>query len=348
MEKSLFLMLLTALLAILFAWAFPRLHRKEWQFLAAVPLEEEAQGGSWKGINLTFYGFFVASANALALMLFILLASAIGLGLKTIFLLAGATFLVCLPGARIVARLVEGKKNTFTVSGASFVGLIAFPLVVLFVNRTQEGHVLPLVPLLAALATSYALGEGLGRLACLSFGCCYGKPLSTFSPFVETLLRPFSITFAGQTKKISYEGKYFEEAVVPVQMLTAVVHSLVAVTATALYLEGLYNWSVLLAVVATQSWRVASEFLRSDHRGGGRFTAYQAMSLFSILGTGMILNLAPAVAAVVPNLATGMTALWTPEAILAVQALWVLVFFYMGRSTVTASRISFSVRVDRI
>lgn len=348
MENSVFLTVLGGMLVIIFAWAFPRLHRKEWQFLAAVPVEEEGHGGSWRGVNLTFYGFFVASANAAALLLFLALTSAIGITLQTIFLLAGATFLFCLPGARIVARLVEGKSNTFTVSGASFVGLAVFPLVVLLLNRASGGPKLPLVPLLAALATSYALGEGLGRLACLSFGCCYGKPVSSFSPFFEMLLRPFSISFAGQTKKISYEGKCFEEAVVPVQMLTALVNAVVAIAAAGLYLEGFYVWSVIVSVGATQSWRVASEFLRSDHRGGGRFTAYQAMSFLSMLAAGVIVAFGSPTATVRPDISSGVATLWSPEAILAVQALWLVVFFYMGRSTVTASRISFSVRAERI
>ena len=348
MENRTFLLILSGLLTALFAWAFPRLHRKEWQFLAAVPVEEEGPGGSWRGMNLTFYGFFVATANAVALMLYIVLVSAAGLEIKTVFLLTGATFLICLPGARIIAGLVEGKKNTFTVAGASFAGLMTFPLVVWLINAVVAGPLVPILPAFAGLTASYALGEGLGRLACLSFGCCCGKPVSLFSPLAETLLRPFSITFTGHTKKVSYEGKYFEEALVPVQMLTALVHAVVTVLATALYLYVMYAWSAMLAVGATQSWRVASEFLRSDHRGGGRFTAYQAMSVLSMIGAGLILKFAPETERAMPDLSRGVATLWTPEVILAVQALWLVVFFYMGRSTVTESRISFSVRPDRV
>ena len=40
---------------------------------------------------------------------------------------------------------------------------------------------------LAALAIGYILGEGLGRLACLSFGCCYGKPLDQCGKVVSIL-----------------------------------------------------------------------------------------------------------------------------------------------------------------
>ncbi|MFH1477455.1 MAG: hypothetical protein ABIH24_08210 [Verrucomicrobiota bacterium] len=34
--------------------------------------------------------------------------------------------------------------------------------------------------LLGAVAPAYALGKGIGRLACISFGYCYGRPAPSF------------------------------------------------------------------------------------------------------------------------------------------------------------------------
>jgi len=44
-----------------------------------------------------------------------------------------------------------------------------------------------------------------------------------------------------------------------------------------------------------------------------------------------------------PSLFSGFRALWTPEVPLRVVVLWILVFLYTGRSSVTESRVSFYV-----
>ena len=80
----------------------------------------------------------------------------------------------------MIAGLVERKRNTFTVAGAAFVATIVFPLLVLAL-RPLAARVLhceiPVLPTFAAAAIAYVLAESIGRLACLSFGCCYGMPL---------------------------------------------------------------------------------------------------------------------------------------------------------------------------
>jgi hypothetical protein len=59
------------------------------------------------------------------------------------------------------------------------------PWIIKLLNATQAeafGGDIPLEPALAAMPVAYAYGEGLGRLACISFGCCYGKSLDQLSP----------------------------------------------------------------------------------------------------------------------------------------------------------------------
>jgi hypothetical protein len=102
-----------------------------------------------------------------------------------------AVLLVCLPAAKWVARLVEGKSCTFTIAGAFFVGIFVTPAVLHVFNLMLPGMGLrpvPIVPALAAVIIGYAFGEALGRLACISFGCCYGVSLSAAHPILQKVL----------------------------------------------------------------------------------------------------------------------------------------------------------------
>jgi hypothetical protein len=49
-----------------------------------------------------------------------------------------------------------------------------------------------------------------------------------------------------------------------------------------------------------------------------------------------------------PYLSDGIEALWQPAIVLFLQALWVLVFLFFGKSMVTDAEISFRLRHDRI
>lgn len=49
-----------------------------------------------------------------------------------------------------------------------------------------------------------------------------------------------------------------------------------------------------------------------------------------------------------PDLAAGLSALWDPGVLLALQVLWAVVFLHTGRSVVTGSELRFHVHGDRI
>src|SRR5262249_60218110 len=51
-------------LGALLIWGFYTLPNERWQILAAVPLVKDSNG-NWRGLNLTYYGFFFAPAAAL-------------------------------------------------------------------------------------------------------------------------------------------------------------------------------------------------------------------------------------------------------------------------------------------
>jgi len=346
-------LLLTFLALLTFAylfWGFRALPREQWQIMAALPVRR-LPDGPWSGVNLTWYGFFSANAHLAAVVIFLLLTGALGLPAVTLGLFVAALLGLCIPASSLVARLVEKKSHTLTVGGAAFVGLVASPLVLLASNRAAAAFgiaTLPALPLLAAMGIAYAFGEGLGRLACLSFGCCYGKPLAEASPWLRHLFTPFAVRFFGTTKKIAYAGNLEGERVLPVQATTALLYVASGLIGCALFLAAQYAPAFVLTVTVTQLWRVFSEFLRADFRGTGRLTAYQWMGLAAVLYTLGLVMLLPVEKAGLALIGDGLAMLWTPNVLLSLQGLWLLIFFATGRSAVTGSTVSFHVRHERI
>ena len=182
--------LAAAYLAVLF-WACRNLPREEWQVAAALPVSKVVDG-SWTGVNLTFYGVLQASAATLAVALMLFMMGTVGVPALDTLLVTGPLLSVCYPASRWVAAWVEKKPQTLTVGGASFVGSDPGPLA--HPGRPSGpvpgcGPGLNIPTVLAALTIAYAFGEGLGRLACISFGCCYGKPLDQCSPLLQRLFK---------------------------------------------------------------------------------------------------------------------------------------------------------------
>lgn len=352
MSNELFLLALGLACGVMLGWGFRHLPRERWQFLACLPLAQGEDGG-WRGLNLTWYGLLLANAQALAAALLLLLMAAMGTAWwQTAVLLAGLCAL-CLPASRLLAGLVEKKAHTFTVGGASLVGILAAPLLAwlgnLLAGPTPGGpDPFPPLPTCAALLTAYALGEGLGRLACISFGCCYGRPLRDCPPWLARLFSRAHFVFHGPTKKIAYASGLEGQPVIPVQALTALVHLAAALAGTYLFLRGAYAASLMVSGLTTQLWRAFSELLRADYRGGGRLSAYQ---VFALLAAGVILGLGfalPASSQVAPNLGHGLSELWSPGPLLLLEGLWTVMFVFYGRSRVTSSRLNFFVARDRI
>ena len=350
MNPSLFLLLLALLLALYLGWGIKFLPGERWQFFAAMPLRK-GEDGVWAGLNLTWYGLLTANAYGVAVAVLFFLLGTIGIPFSGTAALAILLLAVCVPASRLVARVVEKKAHTFTVGGAVFVGVLLSPAVVLIVNRIlgmKLDFQLPLPAALAALVIAYALGEGLGRLACISFGCCYGRRLSDAPLWLQRSFAGRCFIFIGKTRKIAYAGGMEGEKVLPVQALTAILYSGCGLVGICLFLQAHFAVAFLFTLSVTQGWRVLSEILRDDYRGSGRFSAYQIMGLVAILyGAGALL-LAPSTPTPIPALAAGLSLLWRPAPLLFLQFLWLVIFFYTGRSTVTGSRLSFYVHQDRI
>ena len=350
MTNLVFVLMLSAALAAYLYWGITTLPRERWQILATVPVRKK-EGDWWDGVNLTWYGLLTGNAYVVSVAVLFILMGAVKVPLAGTALLVTIMLACCVPASRLVARVVEKKAHTFTVGGAVFVGVLIAPAVVWLVNRTMgEAQAFSISPAaaMAALAIAYACGEGLGRLACISFGCCYGKPLDDAPAWQRRIFFGRSFIFSGRTRKIAYEGGLEGIKVIPVQALTAIIYSCIAVISATLFLHSLYGLSFILALVSTQAWRVFSETLRADYRGSGSFSAYQVMGLISIVYGAVVIFLAPVDSSVSPSSIAGVAALWHPAPLLFLQGVWFAIFLYTGRSTVTGATVSFHVHQDRI
>ncbi len=334
----------------LFFWGFHVLPRENWQILAAIPLRK-GQDNTWKGLNLTYYGFFLAWAYTIGTAIMFVLLGAVQVPLRGIFPVSILIGALCLPASKIVARLVEKKPHTGTIGGASFIGIIFLPWIIWSTNRMLGpwmGFDLPVLTTLAVFSIAYTFGEGTGRLACISFGCCYGKPLSRCHPFWAGLFKKSHFIFTGKTKKIAYADGLDNEPVIPIQAVTSVVYITAALSGTYFFLQGSFVAAFLSTLLTTQLWRLASEFLRADYRGQARFSAYQWMSLASVgyaLTLAYLFRFSQGPEA---DLIAGLASLWNPFVLIFVEFLWLTLFFVMGTSMVTGSSISIHLKKDRI
>ena len=207
MEKLIFSGVLGLIYGILIWWGALRLPGERWQIAASIPLQKD-HAGFWRGVNLTFYGLFTANAVLLSACLVLIMLGSLGLSPLETMIICAPVLLLGAVSARLVARWVEKKSSTFTVAGASFMGLLTTPWVVLLCRGLLGGgHPgIQVTPIMAAIVTCWTLGEGMGRLACLSFGCCYGRSLDQCPRWMQRLFERRHLVFSGPTKKISYES----------------------------------------------------------------------------------------------------------------------------------------------
>jgi prolipoprotein diacylglyceryltransferase len=257
---------------------------------------------------------------------------------------------ICLPAAKIIATVVEKNRHGFTVGGASFVGIIIAPLFLWLADLASQrwwDTALPILPMLAAMSIAYVLGEGIGRLACISFGCCYGKALHRSPRWAQRLFCTLNHVFIGKTKKIAFAGEMEAVKVIPIQAVTCVIYTALALLCSALFFHRQFALAFALSLVGSQLWRVYSETLRADYRGGSTlFSVYQLMALLAALYGIAISLVLPAHAGLAPDLAAGLGALWSPGVILSLQVITVAMFFFSGTSTITTGELRFGLAAD--
>ncbi|MFL2858598.1 MAG: prolipoprotein diacylglyceryl transferase family protein [Planctomycetota bacterium] len=311
-----------------------------WQVLASIPLHSNPDG-TWEAGNFTWYGFISASAYALSVSVLWILLLALEFQFSEAVILITAVMAVVIPSSRKIAQWIEGRKNTFSIGAAAFVGMILCPLLLFIVSQLElYGRPLPILEATAAFTIAYSFGEGLGRLACISFGCCYGKPVDELTGITQRIFRPLKITYNSmETRKVQYDSGYSQRPLVAIPAITAVLCTVTGLISTALFLSGNFVFALLLSLGVTQIWRFGSEFLRSDYRGDNSISAYQWMALLGLFGAIVFVS-SVSTTGVVPDLDNALTMVWQPGPILVTQGLWLFIFFFMGWSDVTSSTVS--------
>lgn len=349
MEQLFFIGSIAVFIFILLFWGFKHLPGEKWQILATMP-REKGDNGNWNGLNLTYYGLLSANAYTFAVVMFFILGASVSISPLGLGVLIITLLMVCMPAAKIVAGIVEKRQGTLTVGGAVFIGTLAAPWLIFLINQTLGqfmGFQMNVIVVLSAICIAYAFGEGLGRLACISFGCCYGKPLNQCSPWIQKCFGRFYFIFSGKTKKIAYASGLEGEKVIPIQIITAALYCLAALVGTWLFLNGFFSFAFMETLLITQVWRILSEFFRADFRGSFRITPYQLMAAGGSLYSMGIVGLFPATHTLA-QVGQGLTTLWNPWMILGIQVIWITAFLYTGKSSVTGSNISFHVNRSRI
>lgn len=350
MTDMIFLAAIGLLLFTLLFWGFRHLPGERWQMLAVIPVRK-TDGQLWQGTNLTYYGFFIATSQLLSLALLLVLLGAMDISLPGTLVATGMVLLVSVPAARIVAILVEKKRHTFTIGGASFVGMIIAPFCIVAAREMLSGFItcyLPLIPVMAAMAIAYTLGEGLGRLGCLSFGCCYGKPLKDCSHPIQKIFTRTATVFHGHIKKAAYESRLCGEPLVPVQAITCIIFTMTALIGCGLFLREHSTVALVLCITITQVWRYVSETMRADFRGFGKLSVYQKMSGLAVLYIWGVALIPQTDILNHPEIIKGINQLWHPGVIIGLQLAWLVFFLFFGRSTVTGSTVSFSLFKERV
>lgn len=350
MYPLIFIICLSLFTALYLSWGFTRLTDEKRQIFATVP-RTAIRDSVFQGVNFTWYGFLSANSVLVAVCLFLILNAS--LGTPTLAGLGLITGLLCilLPSARWIARIVEKKKHTFTVGGSVFAGIILSPWAIAGVNGIigpALGFRFPLIETLAAFSIAYSLGESLGRLSCISFGCCYGKPLSECHPQLQNMFARNHFIFRGATRKACYASGLEGIPVLPIQAVTSVIYALSSLAGLCLFFLGHTAAALVLTLGITQVWRCFSEYFRADYRGEGRMSAYQIMGLIAAVYAGVVPLLFRPALPIIPDIVQGLSSLWNPLVIVTVQGLWLLVFIYMGKSTVTGSTLHFHVVTDNI
>lgn len=350
MINLLFMIALIAFFGSLFYWAFRNLPAEQWQMMAIVP-SKRSDDGTWHGVNLTYYGFFNASATVFACAIVLILMGAIDVPVVVSLCITSALLLVCVPAAKLIARIVERKTATFTVGGASFVGILLVPWLLIGFNSFAQSRfqiTVPVIPMLAAVAIAYAFGEAFGRLACISFGCCYGKALWQVAAPLQRILRGFCFVFSGETKKVAYEADLLGRPLIPIQAVTAIISASAGLAGVFFFLNSRWTIALIVPLATTQLWRAFSETLRADYRGSGRVSAYQLMALAALVYSLIWAVFLDASGTSTPNVLTGLRDVVKTPVLLLLETMWVAIFLYMGRSSVTAARLSFHVVHEKI
>jgi phosphatidylglycerol:prolipoprotein diacylglycerol transferase len=228
-------------------------------------------------LTLHTYGVFVASAFFLAITLALHQAKAQGLDQERMLDLAFYVTLSAILGARILFIIVEypyfleHPLRIFKIweGGLVFYGglILAVVVAVLYMRK----HGLPVLKVGDIVAPSLAIAQAVGRLGCLSAGCCYGK---------ETSL-PWGIVFRDPNSLVPLDKLGIP--LQPTQLYSSISNLLLFLLLFRMSKRKRFDGQVLLMYgILYPILRSIIEFYRGDPRGaiiGGMVSTSQIISL---------------------------------------------------------------------
>jgi len=235
---------------------------------------------------LPTYGALFATATVLAWWWFLRRGRRLGLPEDRLFDLSFYSLLAGILGAKLALVVVDWRSylahpgelwGTLRTAGVLMGGVIAGA--VMFVAYARR-HRLPLFRLGDAVAAPLALAQGLGRLGCLSAGCCWGVRASEHARFAVTFTDPAAHDQTGVPLHVP---------LVPTQLYQASADLLLAGLLTWLWRRrveppGTVFWTYMLVYGVL---RGVIEFWRGDaQRGlyfGDRFSTSQLLALAAVL-----------------------------------------------------------------
>ena len=154
-------------------------------------------------------------------------------------------------------------------------------------------------------------------------------------------------TKMSEDPKICYASGWEGVQVWPVQAFTAVIFIVTSLIATYAFLSEFYRFALLWTIAVTQAWRIFSETLRADYRGGGDVSVYQVFSMVSIAFVVLAWTILPQ-HHVQADLASGLKSLANIPFLLFLEAWAVFIFWFTGRSRVTGSSLHIHVKEENI
>lgn len=164
------------------------------------------------------------------------------------------TGILCSMGLGVLVALASGQpvslmdfRNAGAVQGGLIGGLLSVPITARFFK-------LPLGSLIDALVPAAALGQGIGRLACLAAGCCFGTETSS----------PFAVIYS-DPRAAELGGVPLHTALHPVQLYDAGIHFAAFLLLSWLHKRSfLHGWLVGFWCLLEGTMRLGMETFRGD------------------------------------------------------------------------------------
>ncbi|MGC8769285.1 prolipoprotein diacylglyceryl transferase family protein [Calditerrivibrio sp.] len=321
------------------------LPKERYQFIFTIPYKK-LEDGRWLGKNITYYGFFNALGYTAGTLVTTALLLSFGLSFLQIFLMILFVFIICIPSSKLLAYIIEKSPHGFTVGGAVFVGVLVLPVAIYLslklTNFSIEFKNL-IIPVYAVISVGYLMGEGIGRLGCLSFGCCYGKEITKVkSNFLRSFFESFYTVFHGECKKISYASGGCGVRTVPVQAIAILLYITTSFVSILMILKGFIISSLITSTLISQLYRFYSEFLRSDYRGVGKISSYQKMAILNIIIIFIYCYIFNG-DVIYPEIQKALLEILSLKFLIFAFFIFLMTFLYTGLSTATYSVIEFKV-----